>query len=139
MKKLADGTAREIIKPIYKDGVKSNPANYRPVGVNKHLKKIFEIILKKLMVEYLESNEVVNPIHHEFRHIRSKISQILFFCEDIISKLENGDDVDAIYLDFFIVFDKVDDNIVLHKIKALNMKGKILKWLETFLKEATKS
>ena len=35
------------------------------------------------------------------------------------------------------MFDKVDDNIVLHKIKALNMKGKILKWLETFLKEAT--
>ena len=47
--------------------MKSNPANYRPVGVNNHLKKIFEIILKKLMVEYLESNEVVNPIHHKFR------------------------------------------------------------------------
>ena len=67
MKKLAEGTAREIITPICKDGMKSNPANYRPVGVNNHLKKIFEIILKKLMVEYLESNEVVNPIHHKFR------------------------------------------------------------------------
>ena len=67
MKKLAEGTAREIITPIYKDGVKSNPPNYQPVGVNNHLKKIFEIILKKLMVEYLESNEVVNPIHHKFR------------------------------------------------------------------------
>ena len=75
------------------------------------------------MVEYLESNEVINPTHHGFRYKRSTISQVLFFKdEDIISKLKNGDDVDAI-------------NILLHKIKALKIKGKILKWLQTFLKK----
>ena len=36
-------------------------------------------------------------------------------------------------------FGKVDHNILMHKIKALNITQKILKWLETFLKEATKS
>ena len=40
------------------------------------------------MVEYLESNEVMNPAQHVFRHKRSTISQILSFYEDI-SKLEN--------------------------------------------------
>ena len=48
------------------------------------------------MAEYLESIEVMNPTQHGFRHSRSTISQILSFYKDIISKLENGNDVDAI-------------------------------------------
>ena len=68
--------------------------------LTNHLKKTFERILKKLVVEYLESNKVMNPIQQRYRNKRSTISQILSSYEDIISKLENGDDVDVIYLDF---------------------------------------
>ena len=68
--------------------------------LTNHLKKTFERILKKLVVEYLESNKVMNPNQQRYRNKRSTISQILNSYEDIISKLENGDDVDVIYLDF---------------------------------------
>ena len=61
----------------------------------------------------------MNPTQHGFRDKRSTGSQILSFYEDIISKLESGDDVDVIYLDFSKVFGKVDHNILLRKIKAL--------------------
>lgn len=90
--------------------------------------KIFEKILKKSMLEYRESNEVVNPAQHGFRHKRSS------FYEDI-PKLENGGDVDVIYLNFSKVFLKVDHNILLHKIKGLNVTGKILNSPETYLKK----
>ena len=78
------------------------------------------------MVEYLESNEVMNPTQHGLRHQRSTISQILSFYEDIY-KLEKGADVVAIYLDFSKAFDKVDHNKLLLRIKALNITGKIPK------------
>ena len=120
---------------MHKGGVKSNPANYRPVALTNHLTKIFERIIKKSLVKYLESNEIMNPTQHGFRQNRSTISQILTFYEDIISKLENGDEVDAIYLDFSKAFDKVDHNILLQKLKQLKITGKILKWLEVFLKK----
>ena len=83
----------------------------------------------------------MNSTQHGFRHKRSRISQILSFYEDIISKLEHGDGVDAIYLDFPKTFDKTDHNILLHKIKAHNIIGKIPKnpWLETFLKKRKQS
>lgn len=103
--------------------------------LTNHLKKTFERILKKLVVEYLEPNKVMNPIQQRYRNKRSTISQILSSYEDIISKLENGDDVDVIYLDFSKVFLKVDHNILLHKIKGLNVTGKILNWPETYLKK----
>ena len=63
----------------------------------------------------------MNPTQHGFRHKGSTITEILSFNEHITSKLENEDDVDAIYPDFSKTVDKVDHNILLHKIKALNI------------------
>ena len=45
--KLPEGIAQAVITPIYKGGVKSLPANYRPVALTNHLTKIFERILRK--------------------------------------------------------------------------------------------
>ena len=77
----------------------------------------------------------MNPTQHGFRHKGSTITEILSFNEHITSKLENEDDVDAIYPDFSKMFDKVDHNILLHKIKALNITEKIHNWLEIFPKK----
>ena len=112
---------------MHKGGVKTNPANYRPVALNNKLTKLFERLIKKSLVEYLETNEIMNPTQHGFRQNRSTISQILSYYEDIISKLENGDEVDAFYLDISEAFDKVDRNILLEKLKELKITGKILK------------
>lgn len=86
------------------------------------------------MVQHLEANEMINPAQHGFRQNRSVISELLSYCEDIISKLENGDGADAIYLDFSKAFNIVDYRISPLKIEALNITGKILQWLEAFLK-----
>ena len=42
---------------------------------------------------------------------------------------------DTVYLDFAKAFDKVDHNILLKKIKAHGISGKIGKWIEKFLRE----
>ena len=41
--------------------------------------------------------------------------------------------MDAIYLDFSKAFDKVDHNILLKKIRSVNVSGKILEWIREFL------
>ena len=56
------------------------------------------------------------------------------YYDDILSKLEEGGEVDAIYLDFSKAFDKVDHNILLMKIANLKIGGKILTWIESFLR-----
>ena len=47
--------------------------------------------------------------------------------------LEQGYNVDVVYLDFAKAFDKVDHNILLHKLKHLNINGKTLQWIKSFL------
>ena len=47
--------------------------------------------------------------------------------------MENGFNVDVVYLDFAKAFDKLDFNITLSKLKALGISGKIGRWIHSFL------
>ena len=64
------------IIPIYKGGCRGTPKNYRPVALTSHLIKIFEKILRKKMVEYMETYQLFNPSQHGFRFGRSCLSQL---------------------------------------------------------------
>ena len=132
--KLPEGTALAYITPIFKGGAKSLPANYRPVSLTNHLTKIFERILRKDILKHLETNQLMNHTQHGFRSGRSTHSQLLHYLDSVLTTLEEGDEVDSIYLDFAKAFDKVDHNILLTKVASLNIGGKVLHWLETFLK-----
>ena len=81
----------------------------------------------------MEINNLMNKTQHGFRSGRSTISQLLHYLDSILTKLEEGKEVDSIYLDFAKAFDKVDHQILLKKVASLNIGGKILKWIETFL------
>ena len=132
--KLPEGQARALITPIYKGGDKSNPANYRPVALTNHLTKIFERILRKKLAGHIDNNNLMNNSQHGFREGRSTASQLLSYYDSILTMLEEGTYVDAVYLDFAKAFDKVDHNILLTKIHGLGIRGKLLTWLERFLK-----
>jgi len=58
--KLPEGKAQSVITPIFKEGVKSHPANYRPVSLTNHLTKIFERILRTEIADHLEKNNLFN-------------------------------------------------------------------------------
>ena len=83
-----------MITPIYKGGVKSLPTNYRPVALTNHLTKIFERILRTAIVQQLETHKLINPTQHGFRSGRSTITQLLAYLDDILTRLEEGKEVD---------------------------------------------
>ena len=95
--------------------------------------KVFEKIMKKQIVEYLEENNKFNNNQHGFRRGRSCLSELLDHYEEILTNLENGIGTDTIYLDFAKAFDKVDFQILLHKLHQLSIGGKIGKWIHSFL------
>ena len=47
--------------------------------------------------------------------------------------LEDGENMDTIYLDFSKAFDICDHGIIFHKLKSLGVKGKVGRWLFSFL------
>ena len=112
-------------------------ANYRPIALTLHIIKMIEKILRRHVVKFINENNLFNDNQHGFRSGRSCLSQLLEHFDQILDLLESGGNVDVIYLDFSKAFDKLDFKIVLRKIKAMGIDGRVFDWIKSFLTERT--
>ena len=143
-KSLDTGKIPQVLKtanviPVHKGGCRGTPKNYRPVALTSHLIKIFEKVIRKKVVEYMETYQLFNPSQHGFRAGRSCLSQLISHYDRILELLENGDNVDVIYLDFAKAFDKVDFGVTLKKLNAMGIQGRIGHWVYSFLTNRTQT
>ena len=122
-----------VISPVHKNGPRSQAKNYRPITLTSHIIKIFERVLTKKLVEYLETNLLFNAQQHGFRKGRSCLSQLMEHYQKILNIMENGSNADIIYLDFAKAFDKVDHGILIRKLAQIGIGGRILAWIYEFL------
>ena len=60
-------------------------------------------------------------------------ARVLEHFDKITKLMEEGHDVDIVYVDFAKAFDKVDINIVLKKIRILGITGRLADWIHCFL------
>ena len=123
----------QYITPIYKKGKRCDAANYRPVSITSHLIKIFERVIRKYLVNYLEENLLLSNEQHGFRKGKSCLTQLLDYVNKIYDSLNSGHEFDVVYLDFAKAFDKVDHTILLAKLKKYGVTGKLLQWITAFL------
>ena len=121
------------VAPIHKGGSKGEAKNYRPIALTSHIIKIFEKVIRKRIIEFLQKTGKLNDSQHGFRSGRSTLSQLLSHFDKILKGLERGDDVNVVYLDFAKAFDKVDHGVVLKKLKSLGIGGKLGRWIHCFL------
>ena len=121
------------IVPIHKGKSRAIPKNYRPVALTSLLVKVFEKVVRRHLVAFLEETQQFNPSQHGFRGGRSCLSQLLEHFDRITRLMEEGKTVDIIYLDFAKAFDKVDIGITLRKLNSLGIEGRLGRWLHCFL------
>ena len=126
---------RSIITPVHKGDSKALPVNYRPIALTSHIIKIFEKILRKHLVDFMNKHNLFNSNQHGFRAGRSCLSQLLEHFDQILDILEDGANVDVIYIDFAKAFDKLDFNIVFKKLKKMGIQGRVFNWIKAFLTE----
>ena len=124
---------KSIIVPIHKGGSKALAKQYRPVALTSHLIKIFEKMIKRRLMCFLEENQLLKEGQHGFRSGRSCLSQLLEHFEMIVDIVSSGKNVDVIYLDFAKAFDKVDFDVLLSKLSRLGVSGRLLLWIKEFL------
>lgn len=95
------------VTAIFKKGQRSDPSNYRPISLTSIPGKIMERIIRNALVDHMNSNAFFNKNQHGFTKGKSCVTQLLEFMEDITAAIDQGKDVDVIYLDFAKAFDKV--------------------------------
>ena len=81
----------------------------------------------------MTSNSLFSRSQHGFLARKSCTTQHLEFLEDVTYALDQGTDVDVIYLDFRKAFDKVPHKRLLKKLWAYGIRDKIHAWIKDFL------
>ncbi|KAL5267390.1 hypothetical protein ACHWQZ_G004435 [Mnemiopsis leidyi] len=122
-----------FVTPLFKKGSRCDAANYRPVTLTSHVVKVYERVVRKHMVQYLEANNLLSDKQHGFRSNRSCLTQMLDHFDSIFEGLTKGNDTDSIYLDFAKAFDKVDLDLLLRKLKRYGFRQKLIGWIQSFL------
>ncbi len=122
------------ICPIFKKGSRSLPENYRPISLTTFFGKVMEKIIKKIIENYLDSNDLIRDTQHGFKKGKSCLSNLLISQYYIMKLLDEKEVVDIIYLDFQKAFDKVPYNNLMMKVKSLGIRGKLGEWLENWLR-----
>ena len=123
------------IIPIHKKGNKAVMANYRPVALTSVVSKVFEKLICATMMSFLTRNNLVSPQQHGFIRGRSCQTNMLLCLEKWTESLDSGKSVDVAYFDYSKAFDKVSHRLLLIKLKAYGIDGRLLAWLEDYLRD----
>ena len=121
------------VTPIFKKGSKSDPGNYRPVSLTSIPCRVMEACMRDRIVKHLEQNNLVSPSQHRFMRRKSCTTNLLEFLERVTSEVDQGHDMDVVYLDFSKAFDKVPHKRLLAKLKAHSIDGQVLRWIREWL------
>ena len=120
---------------IFKKGDHTSASNYRPVSLTSIVCKMLESILKDAIMEHLLENELLRSSQHGFMPLRSCLTNLLEFLEEVTKLVDSGHQVDLMYLDFSRAFDKVPHRRLLMKVQSLGVRGNMAAWIEAWLND----
>ena len=95
------------ITPIFKNGKKIDPSNYRPVSLKSIVCKVMESSVREKILNHFESNKLLSENQHGFMARRFCTTQLLEVLDIWSRILEDGENIDVIYLVFAKAFDTV--------------------------------
>ncbi|XP_052129829.1 uncharacterized protein LOC127751012 [Frankliniella occidentalis] len=133
-----EGVFPELLKlskvmPLYKKGEETETGNYRPVANITTFSKIFEIVMEKKLRDYLYRFNILSDTQYGFVKGKSTTDAIVDFIQKIYNSFDKKKLLTGIFFDMSKAFDLVDHKILLTKLSAYGIRGKVLKWMESYL------
>lgn len=129
--KFLDCAKLAIITPIHKTGSKAEVENYRPIAFMPVIPKLIEGLMSKHII--MHARPMIGHFQHGFVPRRSTTTNLASFCQHAVSAIENGSQLDVLYVDFSKAFDKVDHSLLLLKIRGLGFADSIIDWISSFI------
>ena len=121
------------ISPVFKKGDKSNFTNYRPIAILSTFSKIFEKVMAKRLVEYLEKYKLLSKYQFGFRPKITTELAIHTLCQNIYEAIDNKMYQLTVFCDLSKAFDTIDHSILIEKLKTYGIRGRENNWFKTYL------
>ena len=119
--------------PIHKKNCKTDVNNYRPISLLSNISKIIEKIVHDWLYLYLENNNIFYKYQFGFRANHSTNHALTEITEQIRNACDKGLYTCGVYLDLQKAFDKVNQIILLAKLKHYGIKGTSFDWFRSYM------
>ena len=106
------------ITAIFKKGDKSKPNNYRPVSLTSILSKLMEKLIRKMLVDHMKENQLFSDKQFGFISGRSTSLQLIKVMDHWTKILDEGGEIDVIYMDYMKAFDTVPHKRLISKLDS---------------------
>ncbi len=121
------------IKPVYKSGPREDIGNYRPISLLPTYNKIFEKVLLKRLVEFIDSNDILYCKQYGFRKYHSTIDALIATYDHIVTNMIKNKKILGVFVDLKKAFDSIDLTILLNKLPFYGISGPFRDLLKSYL------
>ena len=121
------------VVPLYKNGQRSIPGNYRPISVLPAISKIMERILHDQLYNYLTKFDLFSDTQFGFRKFHSTAGALLDCTNEWYINLDRKMFNLVVLIDLKKAFDTVDHQILLSKLELYGIKGQAINLLKSYL------
>lgn len=128
---------KALVHPIFKSGDRDSVSNYRPISVLTVMSKVFEKIINKRLVQFLNQNKILSENQFGFRSGRSTDEAVLKLSETVIENFDNKLRTIGIFLDLSKAFDTVSIPILLSKLECAGIRGVVQDLFCSYLSHRT--
>ena len=141
---MYSGVFPDILKiarviPLYKSGDRNDITNYRPISLLPVVSKIFEKLIHKRLISFLDKNNVIYHKQFGFRRRHSTIHALNTAVTQIANSLNQNDVVFGVFLDFSKAFDTIKHDILLDKLEHYGIRGKAQQLFKSYLSNRKQS
>ena len=98
-----------------------------------------EHVVTSHIMSHADRHNILYPLQHGFRSKRSCETQLVEFVDDITINMSNGKQTDILIMDFSKAFDKVSNSLLVHKLHHYGIRGRVNRWIESFLLDRSQS
>ena len=110
-----------------------DPFNYRPISTLSAIAQIFEKLVCKQIVNYLEKHEILYEFQFGFRKGHSTAQAIAEITDNLRKAIDNNQYSCGVFLDLSKAFDTVNHAILLEKLQLYGIRGVALQFFTSYL------
>jgi len=126
------------VTPIFKKGKNEDPGNYRLVSLTSISGNMMEQLILEVIIKQVEEKKVIRSSQHGFTKGKSCLTNLIAFYDGLTGWVDEGREVDVVYLEFSKAFNTVShNNILLGKLRKCRLDEWSVRWIENWLKGRT--